>query len=242
MTLPSVEAELALFGLLIHVEFKPQAVMLILAAGLAAAGSEWLIKGDEQPSPRSPAVEHWVIPSFAAIAIGFIVMRIPSGPQLLLGLVMGAIILVVVLSAEFIAALEGDPRLENIAIALGGLAFLLMTGSFFAIYDTQLRAIFAIPFILAISSIISWRLLRLSFPNLPVWTWAALMGLLSAQLAIGLHYLPLSPLMNSVLLGVFTYIGYGLILTHLERSISWKHVFESAVIVIISLFVIFVVE
>jgi hypothetical protein len=242
MTLPSVEAELAVFGLLIHIEFKPQAVMLILAAGFAAAGSEWLINAEEKPSPRKPAVEHWVIPSFAAIAIGFVVMRIPSGPQLLLGLIMGAMILVIVLSAEFIVALEGDPRLNNIAIALGGLSFLLMTGAFYAIYDTGIRAIFAIPLVLAISSIISWRLLRLSFPDLSVWTWAGLVGLLSSQLAIGIHYLPLSPLTNSVLLGVLTYVGYGLILTHLERSITRKHIIESAAIVIISIVLIFVVN
>lgn len=237
MTLPSVETELALFGLLIHIEFKPQSVMLLLAAGLAAAGSEWLIKGEAHPPSRSPAAEHWLIPSFAAIAIGFIVMRIPNGPPLWLGLVMGASLLVAVLTAEFIVALEGDPRHDNVTIALKGLAFLLMTGSFFAIYDSQLRAFFTIPFVFAISSLISWRLLRLSVPDLPIWTWAALSGLISAQFAIGLHYLPLSPLMTSVLLGVLSYIGDGFILTHMERRITWRDVVESVVIMLISLIV-----
>ncbi len=239
MTLPSVEAELALFGLLIKIEFRPQSVMLLLAAALAAAGSEWLIKRERS---QKLTFEHWVIPSFAAIAIGFIVMRIPSGPQLWLGLVMGAILLVAVLTAEFIVSLEGDPRRDNIAIALRGLAFLLLTGSFYAMYEIQLRAIFAIPLMMIMSSLIAWRLFRLAFPDIPLWTWASLLGILSAQLGVGLHYYPLSPLVTSLLLGMVNYVLYGLILTHVEGGISRKHIIEYVAIALISLLVITTLE
>ena len=238
MTLPSVEVEVTLVGLIINIEFKPQLVMLILAAGLAAAGSEWLIKSDTRQSTRSLAIEHWVIPSFAAIAIGFVVMRIPSGPQLWIALVMGALLLVAVLNAEFIVAFRADPRRRIIVVALRGLSFLLVTGAFYAIYETQLRALFTIPFIFAIAFMISWRLFRLVIPNFQVWTWAGLLGLLSAQIALGLHYFPINPLTASITIGVLTYIGHGLILTHTERVISWRHVLEAAVIFLASIFIV----
>jgi hypothetical protein len=230
MTLPSVEVEVALLGLIINIEFKPQSVMLILAAGLAAAGSEWLIRSEPRQGARSLAVEHWVIPSFAAIAIGFIVMRIASGPQLWLALILGALLLVAVLNAEFIVAFREDPRRGNIVIALRGLSFLLMTGAFYAIYDTELRALFTIPFIFAIAILISWRLFRLVITDFQVWAWAGLLGLLSAQLGLGLHYYPINPITNSIILGVFTYVGHGLILTHIENVISWRDVIEGTVI------------
>jgi len=227
MTLPSVEADVALFGLLINLEFKPQTVMLVLAAALAAAGSEWLIKGHTKPVRSNLVIEHWVIPSFAAIAIGVVVIRIPSSPQLWLALVVGAFLLVAVLTAEFIVAYKDDPRYANVALALRGLAFLLLTGSYFAISESQLRAIFAVPLVMIISIVVSWRLFHLAFPNVPKWTWAALLGMLTGQIAIGLHYLPLSPLSTSLLLGIITYQGYQLILAHVTRGIDKSRIIES---------------
>jgi hypothetical protein len=235
MTLPSVEVEVSFVGLIINIEFKPQSVMLILAAGLAAAGSEWLIKSDPQNTTRSFSFEHWVIPSFAAIAIGFVVMRIPGGPQLWIALVLGALLLVAVLNAEFIVAFREDPRRRNIVVALRGLSFLLMTGAFYAIYDTQLRALFTIPFIFAISFLIAWRSFRLEIIEFQIWTWAGLLGLLSAQLALGLHYFPINPLTNSIVLGVLTYVGHGLILTHIESDIFWRHIIEGGVLFLASI-------
>jgi hypothetical protein len=44
ITLPSVETEFALLGLLIKIEFRTQSIMLILVAALAASGVDWLIR------------------------------------------------------------------------------------------------------------------------------------------------------------------------------------------------------
>jgi hypothetical protein len=78
-----------------------------------------------------------------------------------------------------------------------------------------------------ISVVVSWRLFHLAFPNVPKWTWAALLGMLTGQIAIGLHYLPLSPLSTSLLLGIITYQGYQLILAHVTRGIDKSQIIES---------------
>lgn len=92
------------------------------------------------------------------------------------------------------------------------------------------------------SSLISWRLFRLAFPDIPLWTWASLLGILSAQLGVGLHYYPLSPLVTSLLLGMVNYVLYGLILTHIERGISRKQLIEYMAITLISLLLLTALE
>ncbi|NIM93704.1 MAG: hypothetical protein GTO18_08335 [Anaerolineales bacterium] len=236
--LPTVAFEAAILGLLIEVDFETQSLFLILAAALAAAGTNWLIMGHPY-SKYVRHVENWVIPTFAAVAIGVFVIRIPPGPFLWLGVVLGALLLVIVFTAEFIVSFPRDPRYELVAIGLNGLAFLLLAAAFFAIFALQLRAIFAIPLVFVATFLITWRLLRLSYPDVRLWLWALIIAVIAAQIATGLHYLPLVPLRVSLLLGVTVYLSYQFILSHLRRELKLGILVEYIVVGMISLVAIF---
>jgi len=230
IVLPSVETEIGLLGLLIKIEFKTQSVMLILAAALAAAGTDWLIQDHPEKVRTRLSAENWVIPAMAAIAVGVIVIRIQEGPPLWIGLLLGALLLVAVFTAEFIVSYVPDPRYEVVANILIGLALLLLTAAFVTIYVLQVRALFAIPLIFIAGFVISWRLFRLNLPTKRVWPWAILTSSITSQIAIGLHYWPIPPLRISLLLGLSLYLSYRLIASHLVDEIDRKYLLENSVV------------
>ncbi len=236
IVLPSVETEITVFGLMVKVEFKTQSIMLILAAALAAAGTDWLIQGHPQKDRTRLDVENWVIPALAAVAIGVIVIRIPESPTLWIGLFLGAILLVAVLSAEFIVYDAHDPRYGNIATILNGLALLLLLASFLTIQVLEVRALFAIPLTFLTTFIVTWRLIKLALPQSRVWTWAVLIGFIVSQLSLGLHYWPISPLRRGFLLGLIAYLTFQGIISHLHPDLDrHSHLIEIAIVSSLSL-------
>jgi hypothetical protein len=78
-------------------------------------------------------------------------------------------------------------------------------------------------------------LFRLNFPTRRVWPWAILISSITSQIAIGLHYWPLSALRIGLILGLSHYLGYHLIASHLIREIDRKSMLENAVVGVVAL-------
>jgi hypothetical protein len=235
VVLPSIETEFYIFGLVISLEFNTRFVMLTLAAALAVAGADWLIRSHPNIEQGQVKPEHWVIPGLAALGAGTILTRIPQGPGLWIGLILTALVLMAVLVAEFIAFNKEDPRFDTAAIGLTALAYLLLIGAIFAVLAIGLRAAFAVPLILMASGAVSWRLLRLSRSMNGALRYSALISAITAQIAWGLHYWPIPPLRGALVLGLIIYLGYGLALTHQEGKIEAARLIEFTILAIIAL-------
>ncbi len=182
VALPTLFAEFEVFGLLLRLELNTQIVMLSISAGLAIAGAEWLLQSHPSIDLRQRTIEHWIIPGLAAVGIGALIIRVPAGPALGVGLVLAAGLLISVLVAEFIVLFAADPRRDAAAIGLRILAYLLLVESIFALKATGMRAAFAVPLILIASAGVSWRLLRLGRVRRGAWIYALVVGWLTAQI------------------------------------------------------------
>jgi hypothetical protein len=224
--LPTLQAEFSVFGLLIHLEFNTRFVMLSLAAALTAAGADWLIRSHPLAKSDVSTYEHWVIPGLAALGVGAILTRIPEGPGLWLGLALVAGLLIAVMVAEFIVHDANDPRHDFAETGLTALAYLLLVGAFFAVRATGLRAAFAIPLVMACSTSVAWRLLRLARVQGPQLPYAVVVGAATAQVAWGLHYWPIEPLRQGLLLGLVTYLGNGFVLAILRDGLNRERTIE----------------
>jgi len=210
IALPTVRIEIDLLGLLVQLDLDTPSVFLTLTAALVIAGTDWLIAGHPKLGPRARRIEHWVVPGLATLGLGVILSRIPSGLPLVLGLPLTDVLLALVLAAEFIVVDRQDPRFDWASLLIRVLAYLLLTGVLFAITATDLRAIFAVPFVFAATGAMVWRLRIMEpeagDPRLD----AALIGAIVAQLAWAFHYWPIAPLRESLILALVAYLGEGL--------------------------------
>jgi hypothetical protein len=238
VVLPTILSEFTILGLLVRFEINTQFVMLTLAAGLTSAGAAWLMQSHPQAKAQRSTFEHWVMPGLAALGLGAILFRVPLGIGLGIGLALAAGLLIAVLVAEYIVFDPTDPRYNVAALGLRILAYLLLSGALFAVHAVGLRAFFSVPIVMACSSAVAWRLLRLGLPGVRVWRYALLIGLVSAELAWGLHYWPITAIKQAMILSLATYLGEGFVVAHHQEGITKTKALEFTLLTLLSLIVI----
>jgi hypothetical protein len=234
--LPPAQIEFIIFGLLIKLEINAQLVMLSLAAILAAAGSDWLIRSHPvMATSNGTSPEHMIIPGLAALGVGAIVARIPYSAVLWIALLLAAALLLAVASLEFIVLDLRDPRYVPASILLSGLAYLLLAGAIFAIRSSGTRAIFALPLVFVATTGVTWRLLRLEQMHGPAWPYALILGWIGTQLAWGLHYWPVAALQEGLGLALMIYLAASVTSARLENSLTRRRAAELAVVGILGI-------
>jgi len=207
INLPTLSIEVTLLGLVIPLTINARLIMLSLAAALAVVGADWLVRSHPRSSFDGPPLRHLIIPGLAALGVGGLLTRLPQGAFLWLGLAAGAGLLLAVFVGEFVVVEPADRRYNAAAFGLRTLAYILLLESFFVLRATEVRAVFAIPLILLAGGAVSWRLLSLDHPALKPWPYPLTVGWIGAQIALGLHYWPIAPLRDALLLVLVVYIA-----------------------------------
>jgi hypothetical protein len=228
--LPTLRVQANLLGLLLRLDLNAPLVLLTLTAALVVAGTDWLIRGHPRCNPAALQIEHWVLPGLAALGLGVILVRVASPLGVAIGLPLVDLFLVAVVASEFVVVDRLDPRYDLAALLLRALAYLLLTGVLFAITATDLRAFFAVPLILLVTSGIVWRLSNMHEEASTARLDAVLIGLLISQFAWALHYLPILPLRESLTLVLLTYLAEGLVRTYRRGELTSRRAGEYALL------------
>jgi hypothetical protein len=231
VSLPTLEAEFGIFGVLVRIVINTRLIMLSVAALLTAAGADWLVRSHPAYTPGSSSLQHWIVPGLAALGTGAILTRLPQGLALWIGLPLGALILVGVLYAEFLVIDREDVRFAAAAIGLRTLTYMLLAGSFFTLGATGQRAIYGVPVSLAAIFATSWRLELLEGRSARTALLDALViGIIGAQVLWAAHYWPISPVRLALVIGLLVYLGNGLIDTFRQAPYSMGRVVEFVVL------------
>ena len=228
VTLPTLETELAVLGLLVPVNFDVRVVMLSLAAALAATGALWVLQSHPLTRIRRPEYSVGLLPGLAALGMGAALNQLPVSSAWLIGLVFAGSLLVGVLYAEFVVFDERDPRTLGAIAGLRTLGIVLVVGVAFATQAGGLRAVFSVPAIFAASTIVCWRSLKLESDNRAVLPYSVACGLIASQIAWGLHYWPSRPMQVALVVGLTTYVAIGLLVALLRKSLSPRVSYEFA--------------
>jgi hypothetical protein len=192
--------------------------MTILAAALAATGMDWLTRDHPSLGQRSN-IEHLLLPTLTTLLIGVPLGILPGGTVWWIGFASGALLLVGVFLAEYIAI---DPAASNYALARAGLTALAF--SLFLILITTLRIsgirmFVLVPVIFLTAGLISLRILHLDGVARWDFPWAAGIGLVCAQIGAGLHYWPVTPIQFGLAL-----IGILYALTMLSANLTTENI------------------
>lgn len=189
---PGLTLSLSLPGFYYAFPITLGSFMTLLAAALAAAGMDWLIR--ERPAAEGRSIrEHLLLPTLTAFVMGAPLSLLSDASAWQSGFLFGALLFTAVCVAEYIAV---DPSAPSFGFARAGLTavgyalFLVLVAS---LRFSGARMILSAPSVFFVAGLIALRILRLDGADRWDFPWAVGIGLVCAQIGAGLHYWALSP-------------------------------------------------
>ena len=201
VNVPGREISFRPLGVLIEFRMNFTFLVSLLTAGLAAAGTDWLIR-DHPHLTRQPIFPHYLLPALTAWAIGIPLGLIEVSPQWWVVFGLGSLLMLVVLVSEYINVDANDLRYAPSLMILSAVSFGLFLTLSIAIRASGLRLYMLLLALVPSFALLCLRLFQLRLQGQWNFEWSGAITLIIAQLAIGLYYCPLSPIrFGLVLLG-----------------------------------------
>lgn len=214
VNLPERGLSLQLPGLFIVIRLTFPSLISVIAAILAASGSIWLFQNHPHYRDRRTRI-FWLLPALTAWAVGTTLSTLVVGPEWWAVFALGALLLVLVLLAEYIVLDDYDIRHAPASIGLTAVSFGLYLILAIGARAAGLRLYEILATLVPTMGLLSLRALFLRLNGRWCVTWAVGIALFIGQLAIGLHYFPVSPLRFALLL-----VGPAYAVTSLAGSIE----------------------
>jgi hypothetical protein len=208
VNVPGINISIQLPGFYFAYPLTIGTAMTLMAAGLTASGMDWLLRAHPsfQSLPSSKirqsqrTLEHWLLPSLTAYIIGVLLDILPSGQVWWVGFTFGALILISIFVAEYIAVDAAAPLYALASAGLTALSYALFLLFIIAMRLGGARLFLIVPAVFFAAGLVTLRTLHLRLSNRWEFYWAFGIGLICAQLAAGLHYWPLTTLQYGLVL------------------------------------------
>jgi len=224
VNLPKRDLEIQLPGLYLAFEFNVHTVVALLVAALTASGADWLLR-DHPMLGKKSSLQHWLVPALTALVIGVPLSRFTFGLQWFISFVIGGVLLMLVLVAEYIVVDPGDARHALATASLTAVSFALFLVLAIALNSTGMRLFLVLPALSFACGLISLRTLHLRLPEKWAFIQAIALALVIAQFTASLHYWPLSPITYGLVL-----LGPAYALTSLVGNLAEGESFRQAII------------
>ncbi len=174
-------------------------IVSVLVAALAGVGADWLLRSHPHLE-KSSTIPHILLPTMTAWVIGVPLNTLEFGVSWWALYAIGGVLLVLVFIAEYITVDFSDIRFAPAAIGLTALSFALFLILAITLRAAGTRLYLALPGLAVPAFLVALRSIYLRANGQWRLAWAIGITLVIIQLAIGLQYLPVTP------------VGYGLFL------------------------------
>jgi hypothetical protein len=224
-----IALELSFLGIQFSYLVDIKTVVSFLVALLAASGSDWLIRN--HPAVISSykgwktTVQHWILPALTAWIIGVPLNNLAASSDWWIIFVTGGLLLVFVFIAEYSVVDVTDVQHPFAAIVLTALSFSLYLILAIAIRSADLRLYLVLPALVVAIWLVSLRTLYLRLGGRWLVIWATVVAIAVGQIAMAIHYWPVSPTRYGLIL-----LGPGYALTSLAGAIEEHQPFQKVII------------
>ena len=233
LALPSRAIHTTLLGSDLGFDLNGQVLMLGLVAALISAGSDTLVRSHPRLAgqPSHSTVLHWILPGASALVLGAVLNRLPDGLLWWLGLAASALVLLLVLIAEYVAVDPDDPAWDVAALGLTALAYGLALVLFALLRSASARAVISATIAGLVAGGLALRLFALkSVPRGRAALYAFIVGVISAEATWALGYWRISASSAGLLAMIPFYLAVGLAQQHLAGQLTRRIWIEYAVI------------
>ena len=221
---PPYDLTIPLIGMSVTLSLNLNTLIVLLAAGLTAAGMGWLLQ--THPSlEKGETREHWLLPTLTVLVSGVALYTLPPTNIWWLGFGLEAAILLVVFYAEFVAVDPDDSRYPFATAILTVLAFVIFLILAVALKASNVRLFLLAPALFLGGGLVGLRTLHLRLNERWEPIWAAGIALVTLQLGAAFYYMPLTPVRFG--LGL---LGPVYALTSLAVSLADGHPLRQAIL------------
>jgi len=213
INLPPLVLPISLFGIDLPFQVNFQTLVAMVVAIMAASGSIWLIS-DHPIFKRDPigwqnSLQFWLLPGLTAFLLSVPLNFVAASPAWWAVFLVGAGLLLLVFTAEYTVVDVSDerhPASTGLLIALSFALFLILV---IALRSASLRLYLMVPAVVFTSGLVSLHALYLRLEGRWMVSWAIGIAFMVGQIAVGLHYWPLTATrFGLILLGlVYAFTG-----------------------------------
>lgn len=232
ITIPVHTINLQIFGVYFPISLNARTFIFVLAIGITASGTEWLLRRHPVGNTQQ-TYQHWFVPSFTSWVVGFPIISLPFGFSWIASFFIGGIVLTLVLIAEYISLDPNDSRHPFAASGLIAVSFAIYLTFSIALYYIGVRLVLLILAIMLAGLLVSLRTFQLRFYGLWAFLEAGTIALICGQIASALHYWPISPISFGLVLLGPTYMLTSFITNLAEGESIMQAIIEPGIILTI---------
>jgi hypothetical protein len=187
-----------LLGVAIAIPLNLTVAATLIAAGLTAAGMDWLLRGHPHFEGEN-TIEHWILPALTAFVLGVPLYNLSFGPAWWLSFGLGGVLLLLVFLAEYIALDASDVRHPAASAGLVALSYALFLILITTLSLSASRLVLIVVAVFPAAGLVALRALHLRTREWK-FAWAVGIAIILTQLAAALHYWPVTPIQYGLLL------------------------------------------
>ena len=189
----------SLLGVIFDFNLDFNVIVSLLVAVLAAVGTNWLLYGDEQVSIRN-RVQHWILPAVTAWVIGQPLHNLEMSIQWWVVFILGSLLLIFVLISEYVIVDLSNRYYAPAYVGLTAFSFALYLFLAIATRSSGMRLYLLLPALLIPLFALILRTMYLRLSGYWFWEWAVGICIVVGQIVVGLHYLPMNPIVFGLIL------------------------------------------
>ena len=224
----------SVLGSELDIAVTPAGLITLLAAGLACAGVDTLIRA--HPRVRSgqagPTFVFWILPALAAIAASQWLSRASTGQAWAAQLLASGAGLWIMIRAEFAIVDPDAPAAGRWRLVLNVLAYLLAFGLFAMIWETRVRSLITATLMALIALLLSFDLMWVTRAGARrVLTHSLAVALVIGECAWALNYWRASATTAGLALVLIFYALSGVATQHLFDKLSRRVLIEFGMVI-----------
>lgn len=239
--LPSRNVSLNFLGSALSITLNTDSLLILFLPVLTVAGVDWVLR--DHRDVRTGEVPYlfpfWMAPGLTALAVGLLLTRLNTWPLWMLVLFTGAIMVGVLIVAEYHTISPNNPSYPVARLTVTGLSYLIAFALFTLIYSTRERSVITATGTLLIAFALSLDLLAPHIIGLrQATTYALIVGWLIGQATWALNYWNISNWSAGVLLLTLFYVSVGLTQQYFQERLTRNVLIEFAVVAFVALVVV----
>jgi len=228
--LPAREIPITIAGILLPLRVNFFNLMSLIAAAIAAAGADWMLRDHPQIATHS-TLPHLILPAISSGALGFPLGLLETGIEWWIILAFGSMLIILILVAEYISMDSDDSRYPLALMVLSAVSYGIFFLLCIALRASDARLFLILLILPSFFIFLCLRILHFRLSGRWRFEWTAVITLIVTQCIIAAYYWPLTPVRFGLILTGPAYALIG-IAASLEENPDIRKMFYDPLVVL----------